>query len=114
MENRMMKKNAARRYLDDIGWGLLFLMSGIILLVPGFPSPWGVWLVGVGVLLVGLNTARYALSVRPSIFMTGVGVVAMVAGVGEFLKLDLPILALGLLLVGVLILLKPLRNRKTS
>ncbi len=105
-----MVKHASDRLLDNIAWGLLFLMSGVILLVPGIPNPWGVWLAGAGIILLGLNVARYALGMRPKIFWVGVGVIGLVAGVGQFLNLDVPILALGLLLCGVLVLVKPLTN----
>lgn len=101
-------------HLDEFGWGLLFLMSGAILLVPGIPNPWGVWLVGAGVILLGLNSVRYARGMRPNLFTTGLGVIGIVAGTGELLSLDLPILALGLVLCGVLVLLKPFRRRSGS
>lgn len=103
-----MGKGLATGRLEDVGWALLFVMSGAILLVPGIPNPWGVWLLGTGLILLGVNGVRYARGIRPNLFSAGVGVIALVSGAGEFLNVDLPILALGLLLVGALILLKPL------
>jgi hypothetical protein len=109
--NRSAARNIVNERLEDIGWALLFVMSGAILLVPGIPNPWGVWLLGAGLILLGLNTLRYASGIRPNLFTTGLGTIALVSGAGEFLGVDLPILALGLLLVGVIILLKPLTKK---
>src|SRR5574341_173196 len=44
--------------LETVAWGLFFIMAGAFLLVPGGMLPRGSWLVGVGVLLLGLNLAR--------------------------------------------------------
>lgn len=109
--NASKEKDIVNERMEDVAWALLFLMSGAILLVPGIPNPWGAWLVGTGLVLVGLNAVRYARGTRLNLFTTGLGIAAIVAGAGQFLGLDLSILALGLLVVGVLILVKPLTRR---
>ena len=94
--------------LDEVGWALLFLMSGAILALPGIPHPWAAWFIGVGAILVGLNLVRYATGLRVHIVTTGCGAIAMAAGVGAYFGIDIPILALILVLIGAVILVGPL------
>src|SRR5512140_548972 len=44
--------------LDTVGWGVLFVVTGGVLLIPGLPA--GSWLIAVGVVLVGVSLARVA------------------------------------------------------
>lgn len=99
--------------LDKVGWALLFLMSGAILAVPGIPHPWAAWFIGVGAILVGLNLVRYASGLRLHILTTGCGAIAMAAGVGAYLGIEIPILALVLVLIGAVILVEPLVKPNT-
>ncbi len=100
--------------LEELGWALLFLMSGAILVVPGIPNPWAAWFIGVGAILLGLNLVRYALGTRVHVLTAGCGAIAMAAGVGAYLGIDVPILALVLLLIGVLILVEPAVKRNAQ
>lgn len=100
--------------LDDVGWALLFLMSGAILAIPGIPNPWAAWFIGVGAVLLGLNLARYALGMRVSVLVSGCGVIAVAAGVGAYVGIDVPILALVLILIGIVILGQPLVKRNAQ
>jgi hypothetical protein len=46
--------------IDAIGWGLLLLMTGGLLLVPGNATIlFHIWLVGIGLTLLGANLVRY-------------------------------------------------------
>ncbi len=93
--------------LDEVGWALLFLMSGAILAIPGIPHPWAAWFIGVGAILIALNLARYASRLSVNVLVTGCGVIAAAAGVGAYWGIDLPILALVLVLIGAVILVEP-------
>ncbi len=94
--------------LDDVAWALLFLMSGAILAIPGIPHPWAAWFIGVGAVLLGVNLARVANGLPASVLITGCGVIAVAAGVGAYWGVDLPIVALVLVLIGAVILIEPL------
>ena len=50
--------------IEDIGWGLLLIITGAAFLMPGWGVPWATWLVGVGVVMLGLNAARYLNGIR--------------------------------------------------
>lgn len=119
MENPIVDKTqskwetAVSKHLEEVAWGLLLTLTGVIWLVPGIPVPFGMWLVGTGIILVGGNAVRYAVDRRFETFSVVLGTVALVAGLGEFLTLDIPILGLAFLAFGVVLLLQPLR-RKTG
>jgi hypothetical protein len=84
--------------LDAIGWGLLFLVTGVLLLVPDAPD--GSWLAGVGAILLGVSAAKWLLGVGASWFMVILGGVGLVAGLGEMAGYDVPGLSLVLILCG--------------
>lgn len=104
------KENADDRW-ENVGWALFLMMSGGVLLVPHIPAPWGVWLIGTGLILLGLNGARYVGHMRVNGFTLALGLLALVAGVGEFLAVDVPVLALGLVLIGGIGLVKTLKRK---
>ncbi len=106
--NAVNERKRLGERLDDVAWALLFLMSGAVLLVPGIPHPWAAWFIGVGAILVGLNLVRYASGLRLHVLITGSGAIAMAAGVGAYFGIEIPILALVLVLIGAVILMQPL------
>jgi hypothetical protein len=98
--------------IDAIGWGVFFVMSGAMLLVPGLPD--GSWVTGVGIILVGLSGLRYALGLPVSTFAVVCGIVALAAGAGAMAGVAVPWFALllvlcGLALVGGDLLRRPAR-----
>ena len=102
-------KNAdLNKQLDDIGWGLLLIVIGGLLLVPVEQVPQGTWLILAGVIMLALNGVRYLNGIRASVFTTALGALALIAGVGSLLGVELPLFALFLLLIGVSLVLKPL------
>jgi hypothetical protein len=82
--------------LDTVGWGLFFLMSGVVLLVPGLPD--GSWLIGLGALFLGLSAVRFSTGLPVSAFGVVVGIVAIAAGACTVAGLTAPLFSL--LLVG--------------
>ena len=85
--------------LDVLGWGVFFLMTGVLLLIPGLPE--GAWLVGLGVLLLALAGARVALGLAFEWFGVILGAGALLAGFGEIAGLDIPVFALFLVACGL-------------
>jgi hypothetical protein len=98
-----MAANIARRDLprriDAIGWGLLFLMTGTLALIPGLPE--GTWLAGLRVLLLGLNAARIVLGLSPEWLTVILGSVALLGGLGGMVGAAVPEFVLLLILCGV-------------
>jgi len=103
MAAKLAKTDIAGR-IDATGWGLLFLMTGALALIPGVPD--GTWVAGFGVLLMGLNATRFALGLRVDWFTVIVGSGAFVIGLARIAGIDLPWFALGLILCGLAIVIR--------
>ncbi|MGW8224384.1 MAG: hypothetical protein ACWGOY_01545 [Anaerolineales bacterium] len=100
-------KAALNKRLEAIGWGLFLVMLGGFILVPGDQFPKGWWSIGVGVIMLGLNVARYFNHIRMSGFTTFLGLVAIISGILELAGLDMLGGALFLIILGAYIIIKP-------
>ena len=85
--------------LDVLGWGIFFLMTGMLMLIPGLPE--GTWLVGLGVLLLGLAGVRLALGLPFEWFGPILGAGALLAGFGTIAGVYIPVFALFLVACGL-------------
>ena len=85
--------------LDGIGWGLFLIMTGGMLLVPGLPD--GIWLAGLGALLLGLGAVRHMLGIAVSTFAMIIAAGFVVAGVGTMAGVAVPWFALLLIACGL-------------
>lgn len=89
--------------LDTVGWGVLFVAVGAVLLLPGLPA--GAWLTATGVVMVGVSLVRMAVGL-PVVWTTAcVGVAALVGGTAEIAGLEsaggpLALVAIGITLIG--------------
>lgn len=92
--------------LDDFGWAVLLIAIGAILLMPEELMPQGSWLIAAGVIMVGHNAIRYFNGIKMVGFSLVAGILALLAGVGEFFDLTPPF-AIARIVVGVVMLLKP-------
>ena len=100
-------KAALNKRLEAIGWGLFLIMLGGFALVPDALVPRGLWSIGVGVIMLGLNATRYFFQIKMSGFTTFLGVISLLSGVTQLLglhTLDGPIL---IIILGVYVILKP-------
>ncbi len=93
--------------LNDIGWGLLFVLTGLVWMLPVQQVPAGTWLFGVAAILIGVNVVRYLNQIAVSRFSLGLAIVALLAGIGQFWRVDLPLLAICLLIIGGSLIAKP-------
>jgi hypothetical protein len=100
-------RKALNKRLEDISWGVFLIMIGGIWLVPTERVPEGTWLIGLGLIWLGLNLARYANGIRISGFTLVLGTLAVLSGIGDFMGVELPMLGIALILIGASILLKP-------
>jgi hypothetical protein len=106
------QKAALNKRLESIGWGLFLIMIGGIWLVPDEQVPGGTWLVGAGLIMLGLNAARYLNGIRMSGFTIVLGILALASGLSDFAGIDLPLFPILLILIGASILLKPMFERR--
>jgi hypothetical protein len=106
------EKVALNKRLESISWGLFLIMIGGSALVPGDVVPKGTWAIGVGVIMLGLNAARYYYKIRMSWFTTIVGLIAVTGGIGELAGLDDLDMGFLLIVLGAYIILKPWVERR--
>jgi len=101
------EKAALNKRLETIGWGLFFIMLGGFAFVPHELVAKGLWSIGVGVIMLGLNITRYFFKIKMSGFTTFLGVISLLSGVTQLLgmhNLDAPIL---LIILGAYLIVKP-------
>lgn len=102
----MVDAHALNRRYETIAWGVFFIVFGIVNLVRGLPE--GVGAVGIGIILLGLNLARYMSHIPTSGFTTTLGIISLVLGGVDLVKalfspaLELPTFPILLIILGVI------------
>lgn len=105
------RKIKLNQRLESVGWALFLIMIGGLGLVPEEQVPEGTWLIGIGLIMLGLNVARRLNDIEPSGFTIVLGVIALLAGTGDFLGVDLPVFPILLILLGAQIIYKAFFTR---
>jgi hypothetical protein len=104
----MNNTQTLHRNFEAIAWGALFIWWGITELVPSLPA--GTGAIGIGLILIGVNVARWFTGIPISGFSLTVGILALVwgglelAGVLLSLPFELPVFAILLIVLGAIIL----------
>lgn len=101
------EKAALNKRLETTFWGLFLIMLGGWALIPAAMIPKGAWPIGVGLLMLGLNAARYLSGIRMSGFTTVLGILAVLGGIGDMLGWADLNGALLLIILGAYLILKP-------
>ena len=105
------RKLALSKRLDDFGWAVLLIVIGAIWLMPEKLLPQGSWLITAGIIMLGLNAIRYFNGIKMVGLSLVAGILALLAGLDEFFGLTLPLFAIALIVIGVIMLLKPLLEK---
>ena len=84
-------------------------MIGGFALVKGVPE--GTWLIGAGLIMLGLNAVRLMVGIRASWFTLIVGTIALLSGLGSVLGIDIPVGPLLIVLIGLAIIVRALQPR---
>ena len=98
------RKEDLRKRLDAVAWGLLLIMIGVIWLLPERRLPQHAWLIGVGVILLGLNVVRRLSGIKVSGFTVVLGVLAVALGISDYYGLQPPVIPIALVVIGAAIL----------
>ena len=106
------EKKALNKRLDNAAWGLFLVMLGCLWLIPDEQVPEDTWLLGAGVILLGLNAVRYLNGIRMSGFTIFLGVLGILLGIGGLLGVDLPVFPILVILIGLGMVLGPVFRRK--
>jgi hypothetical protein len=104
--------SALDKRLDSIGWALFLIMIGGLWLAPEGTVPEGTWLIGTGVIILGLMAVRYLNGIKVSGFWLVLGIVALAFGISSVFGLNIPVLPILIIIIGLNIILKPLIQKK--
>jgi cytosine/uracil/thiamine/allantoin permease len=99
-------RHELNRRLESISWGLFLIMLGGFALLRSVPE--GTWLVGAGVIMLGLNAVRLLLGIRVSWFTVILGTVALLSGLGSVYGVSIPVGPLLIILIGLSIIVRAL------
>jgi hypothetical protein len=106
------RKDALDHQLERVGWALFLIMIGGLMLLPGVPS--GTWLIGTGLIMLGLNAARRRNGTRMSPFTVVLGIAAVALGAAAVVGIELPVVPLLLLVIGASILWRAFGEREPA
>ena len=101
------EKQELNKRLEAVGWGMLLIMLGGFGLVPADLVSKGVWSIGVGVILLGLNVARYLFKIKMSGFTTVLGIISLIGGTLQLLGMRTLEGGILLIILGAYLILKP-------
>ncbi len=109
-------KSGLNKRLESIAWGLFLILWGGSLfwgrMVPNMPVPEGLWSIGIGLVLLGLNLARYLNQIKMSGFTTVLGVIAVIGGIVQLLGVKGMEAGFLLIILGAFLLVKPWFDRR--
>ncbi len=105
-------KAARNKNLETMAWGAFLIMLGGFMFVPDAIVKGGWWSIGVGLIFLGLNAARYFSKVRMSGFTTFLGVIAVGGGVLALAGLEGVNGAVLLIVLGGYLILKPYFDKR--
>ena len=112
MTDQDQQKMHLNKRLEAIAWGLFLIMIGGLWMLPDETVPEGAWLLGVGMIMLGLNGIRYLNGIKMSGFTIFLGIIALVIGAGALFGADLPIFPILIILWGLSVVLEPFLKKK--
>jgi hypothetical protein len=101
------EKAALNKRFETVGWGLFLVMLGGFMLIPETSVSKGFWSIGIGLIFLGLNAARYMNGIRMSGFTTFLGILALIGGIVQLLGWKSMDGAFFLIILGAYLILKP-------
>ena len=100
-------KAQLNKRLETMAWGLFLIMLGGFMYVPETTISKGIWSIGVGLIMLGLNAVRYANKIKMSGFTTVLGILSLAAGLLQVLGVMAMEGAVLLIILGAYLLIKP-------
>ncbi len=87
--------------LDKYGWGIFLIFVGMIIIFPDATFPDGTFLLGIGIILLGINFIKYSKKLPISKFTIFIGLIALLSGLTTIYGFDLDIIPIILILWGL-------------
>jgi hypothetical protein len=104
----MVEKSVMNERLEAFAWGLFLVMLGGLWLLPANTAPDDAWLIGAGLIMLGLNLGRYLNEIPMSGFTITLGTVALATGLAGAFDLRFPIIAVAIIAIGLWVMFRPL------
>lgn len=115
MANQNQQGNAELdKRLDAIGWALFFIMIGGLWLIPKNSLPEGTWLIGTGIIILGMTWIRNMNNLTISGFWVFMGILALGTGLSSVFGLNIPVFPILLIIIGLSVILKPFLRGKNG
>ncbi len=105
------EKATLNKRLEGMAWGAFLIMLGGFMFIPDETVDQGWWSIGVGLIFLALNAARYFNGLRMSGFTTFLGIISLIGGVMGLFGLNVDGAVLLIVLGGYLIL-KPYFDKR--
>ena len=93
--------------LETVAWGAFLVMLGGFMFVPEEIIKGGWWSIGVGLIMLGLNAARYFSGLKMSGFTTFLGIISVIGGVLDLVGMEGVNGAVLIIVLGGYLILKP-------
>jgi len=106
------EKAALNENIERVAWGAFLIMLGGFMFVPEEIIKGGWWSIGVGLIFLGLNAARYFNGLRMSGFTTFLGVLSVIGGTLDLVGMANVNGAVLLIVLGGYIILKPFFEKR--
>jgi len=112
-------KTLNRRY-ETVAWGALLILLGVDFFVPGLLVPYGIGMLGIGIILLGLNLARRLSHIPMNGFTIALGVLTLVEGVVALVRgllgiqVKLPFFPTLLIGIGVILIIRVAAQMKSA
>lgn len=100
-------KATLNKRLETVAWGAFLVMLGGFMFVPDETIKGGWWSIGVGLIFLGLNAARYLNGLRMSGFTTFLGIISVIGGVLDLVGMEGVNGAVLIIVLGGYLILKP-------
>jgi hypothetical protein len=101
------EKATVNKRLETMAWGAFLVMLGGFMFVPEEIIRGGWWSIGVGLIFLGLNAARYLNGLRMSGFTTFLGILSVAGGILDLVGMEGVNGAVLLIVLGGYLVLKP-------
>lgn len=105
--NVNIRRSELNKRFESVAWGLFFIMLGGFMLIPETTISKGFWSIGLGLILLGLNAARYRSGIRMSGFTTFIGILSILGGIVQLFGWKSLDGAFFLIILGAYLILKP-------